>query len=128
VNETRREIRTYQGEPAFTQFSSSSGGWASAGSMPYLPAQPDPYDGWSGNPNHSWATKVTDTRVENAFPQIGNLRRIAVIDRDGNGQWGGRVVSIRFVGADASVAVSGATFRSKFGLKSEWVTFAVRRR
>ena len=128
VNETRREIRTYEGEPAFTQFSSSSGGWSSAGSMPYLPAQPDPYDGWSGNPNHTWATKVTDTRIENAFPQIGNLRRIAVTRRDGNGQWGGRVVSIRLVGADASVAVSGATFRSRFGLKSEWVTFVVRRR
>ncbi len=33
VDETRGEIRVYQGEPAFTQFSSSNGGWASEGSM-----------------------------------------------------------------------------------------------
>ncbi len=128
VDATRGEIRTHRGEPAFTQFSSSNGGWASEGSMPYLPAKADPYDGWAGNPNHNWSTKVTDTRIENAFPQIGNLRRIAVTRRDGNGQWGGRVLSIRLLGADASVTVSGATFRSRFGLKSEWVSFEVRKR
>ena len=128
VNETRGEIRTYEGEPAFTQFSSSNGGWTSAGSVPYLPAQQDPYDGWSGNPNHTWATKVTDTRIENAFPRIGNLRRIVVTRRDGHGQWGGRIVSMRLVGPDVSVTVSGDTFRFELGLKSEWVTFEVRRR
>ena len=40
------------GQPAFTQFSSSNGGWTAAGSQPYLVAQEDPYDGWSGNPQH----------------------------------------------------------------------------
>ena len=35
----------YDGRPAFTQFSASNGGFSSAGSMPYLVAQPDPYDG-----------------------------------------------------------------------------------
>jgi SpoIID/LytB domain protein len=128
VNATRGEIRSYRGEPAFTQFSSSTGGWTSAGSVPYLVAQKDPYDGWSGNPNHTWAVKVTDARIEGAFSQIGNLRRIAVTRRDGNGQWNGRVLSMRLVGSDASIAVSGATFRSALGLKSEWVTFEVRKR
>ena len=71
----------------------------SAGSAPYLVAKPDPYDGWSGNPNHTWSTKVTDTRIENAFPRLGNLRRIVVVRRDGNGQWNGRVESMRLVGA-----------------------------
>ena len=71
--------------------------------MPYLVAKPDPYDGWSGNPNHTWSTKVTDTRIENAFPRLGNLRRIVVIRRDGNGQWNGRVKSIRLVGSDVTL-------------------------
>ncbi len=128
VNATRGEIRTYQGEPAFTQFSSSNGGWASAGSVPYLPAKQDPYDGWSGNPNHSWMTKVTDTRIERAFPRIGNLRKIVVSRRDGHGQWGGRIESMRLVGPDVTVTVSGDTFRFELGLRSEWINFEVRRR
>ena len=33
---TAGKIQTYGGDPAFTQFSSSSGGWTSAGSVPYL--------------------------------------------------------------------------------------------
>jgi len=125
VDATRAEIRSYGGEPAFTQFSSSSGGWTSAGSMPYLPAQPDPYDGWSGNPHHKWSVKVTDTRIEKAFPSLGNLRRIVVLRRDGNGQWGGRIESIRLVGGRGSVTTSGDTFRFALGLKSEWLTFVV---
>jgi stage II sporulation protein D len=128
VAATRHEIRTYRGAPAFTQFSSSSGGWTSAGSMPYLPAKEDPYDGWSGNPYHDWTTRVTDTRIEHAFPKIGNLRRITVLRRDGNGQWGGRVESIKLVGGDGSVTVTGDDFRFVLGLRSEWLTFAVRRR
>ena len=50
----------HRGAPAFTQFSSSSGGWTSAGSKPYLPAKADPYDGWAGNPVHSWSARVSD--------------------------------------------------------------------
>ena len=48
------------GEPAFSQFSSSSGGWSAAGSVPYLAAQADPYDGWTGNPNHDWTRALGD--------------------------------------------------------------------
>ncbi len=128
VNATRGEIRTYRGEPAFTQFSASNGGWAAAGSMPYLPAQKDPYDGWSGNPHHSWTVRVTDRRIEQAFPRVRNLRKIVVTRRDGHGQWGGRIESIRLVGPDVSVTVSGDTFRFELGLRSEWVTFRVRKR
>jgi stage II sporulation protein D len=128
VNATRGQIRTYRGAPAFTQFSSSSGGWLSKGSVPYLVAKADPYDGWSGNPNHTWATRVTDRRIEKSFPRLGNLRRIVVVRRDGHGQWGGRVTSIRLVGSDVTLTLSGDTFRFTLGLRSEWITFAVRKR
>ena len=60
IEATRRQVLRSGGEPAFTQFGSSSGGWTSAGSMPYLPAQRDPYDGWSGNPVHTWQTSIAD--------------------------------------------------------------------
>lgn len=125
---TAGEALTDAQGPAFTQFSSSSGGWTAAGVRPYLPAQPDPYDGWSGNPVHTWSVRVTDRVVERAFPGIGNLTRIRVLARDGNGQWRGRVESMRLVGARGRVTISGATFRSALGLRSTWFSFAVSRR
>ncbi len=97
-----------QGAPAFTQFASSSGGWTSAGSVPYLPAKADPYDGWAGNPVHSWSTRVSDVLIESRWPGIGNLTRITVTQRDGHGEWGGRVRSVRLVGGRGRVT-SAAT-------------------
>ena len=114
------------GEPAFTQFSASSGGWTAAGSMPYLGAQPDPYDAWSGNPVHDWTVKLSDAEVEKKLPAIGNLKKITVTQRDGNGDWGGRVVSVTFVGGKGQRTLSGDAVRSLFGLRSSWFTFRVR--
>lgn len=114
------------GEPAFTQFSASSGGWTAAGSMPYLGAQPDPYDGWSGNPVHDWTVKLSDTAIEQKLPAIGNLKKITVTQRDGNGEWGGRVASVTFVGSKGQRTLSGDAVRSLFGLRSTWFTFRIR--
>ena len=61
---TAGQVVTYGGKPAFTQFGSSSGGWTSAGSMPYLTAKADPYDGFSGNPVHTWTKSVTKAAVQ----------------------------------------------------------------
>lgn len=122
---TKRQVLTAGGQPAFTQFSSSSGGWTSAGSVPYLTAQEDPYDGWTGNPVHTWTLKVDDARLERAWPRVGDLRKIEVLSRDGNGQWGGRVRSLRLTGSSGSVTTSGDTFRSVLGLRSTYLTFQV---
>ena len=128
VQATAHEVLLYKGAPAFTQFASSSGGWTSAGSVPYLPAKRDPYDGWAGNPVHSWSTRVSDALIESRWPGIGNLTRITVIRRDGHGEWGGRVESVRLVGRLGGVQVSGDTLRSVLGLRSTWVTFVVTQR
>ena len=125
VSASRRRILKYGGEPAFTQFSSSSGGWTSAGSVPYLVAQKDPYDDWSGNPNHDWTVRSTDDRLESAWPSLGNLRRIVVASREGGGDWGGRVRTLRLVGSAHTVTLSGDTLRSALGLKSTYLTFRV---
>lgn len=122
---TAGQVLTYGGKAAFTQFSASSGGWMSAGSMPYLVAKQDPYDDWSGNPVHDWSAAFADERVERAFPAIGNLTRIEVTRRDGNGDWGGRVLSITFTGSSGRATVSGDDVRSRFGLRSNWFTVRV---
>jgi SpoIID/LytB domain protein len=126
IRATRRRILEHDGAAAFTQFSSSNGGWTVRGALPYQQDKQDPYDDWSGNPVHDWSISVWDSTFENAWPSLGNLRRIRVVRRDGNGDWGGRVTSLRLVGARNTVTVSGDTMRSTLGLRSTWVTFRVR--
>jgi SpoIID/LytB domain protein len=120
VTATARRILTFRGKPAFTQFSASSGGWTSAGSVPYLAAKADPYDGYSGNSVHDWTETLTADRVERAYPAVGTLRRIQVVRRDGNGEWNGRVWTLVLDGTNADVTVSGDSFRAQFGLRSTW--------
>ncbi len=115
----------FDGRPAFTQFSASNGGFSSAGSMPYLVAQPDPYDGLA-NPTYStWTETLDDTMVEKQWPAIGDLTSIEVTARDGNGDWGGRITDMAFVGTTGTARVDGDAVRSAFGLNSDWFTFAV---
>ncbi len=113
------------GQPAFTQFSSSNGGWTVAGTQPYLIAQPDPYDGWSGNTNSSWTLPLTAGNVEKNYPAIGTLTSIAVDTRDGNGDWGGRALTMTLTGTAGTVQTTGEEFRTLVGLKSSWFTLRV---
>lgn len=129
IRATRWQGLEHQGEPALTQFSSSNGGWSSAGDASYLVAQEDPYDGWDGNPNHDWSVRFTDRDLERAWPRVGNLRRVVVLEREETGaQWGGRVERLRLRGSRAAVTISGDDFRWKMGLMSNWFTFRVRSR
>lgn len=123
VDATADQVLNYQGRPAFTQFGSSSGGWLSAGSMPYLAARADPYDGFSGNAMHTWTTTLTRAAVQQAYPSLGTLQRVLVTKRDGNGEWYGRIEQMVLDGSKADVTLTGSAFRSKFGLRSQWVRF-----
>lgn len=120
VRATRGEVLLHEDAPAFTQFSSSNGGWTVAGDLPYQVAKQDPWDRWSGNPNRNWTTTVPAAAIERAYPAIGDFRRLRVLRRDGNGVWNGRVLRIRIVGSRDSRAVDGATLRVVLGLKSTW--------
>ena len=123
VDATAGKVVTYGGKPAFTQFGSSSGGWISAGSQPYLVAKADPYDGFSGNPMHTWTTTLTKASIQKAYPSLGTLKRVLVTQRDGNGDWYGRVEQMTLDGTKADVTLTGDAFRSKFGLRSSWFHF-----
>jgi stage II sporulation protein D len=126
VSATAGQVRLdTAGKPAFTQFSSSNGGWTQAGSEPYLVAEQDPYDGWSGNPNTNWTLPLTAGNVERNYPAIGTLTSIAVDSRDGNGEWGGRAVQMTLTGTAGSVQTTGEEFRLRVGLKSSWFTLRV---
>jgi SpoIID/LytB domain protein len=120
---TAGKIIRYGGQPAFAQFASSNGGWLSAGGQPYLVAKADPYDGFNGNPVHTWTTTLTKGAIQKAYPSLGALNRVLVTRRDGNGDWYGRVEQLRLDGSKADVTLSGDAFRSKFGLRSSWFRF-----
>lgn len=123
VTDTARQVLRYDGKAAFTQFSSSSGGWTSKGSRPYLVDKEDPYDAVSGNPNHQWTTSLTRARIQSAYSSIGTLQRIVVTQRNGHGQWRGRVERLVLDGSRADVTLTGSQFRSAFGLRSDWFAF-----
>jgi len=122
VSATARKILIYAGKPAFTQFSASSGGWTAMGSQPYLTAKVDPYDAFN-NPNHDWSTTVKASTLEKAYPAIGTLTSLKVTNREGGGDWGGRVTTVSLIGSKSTVAVSGPTMRGKLGLRSAWFRF-----
>ena len=123
VRETARQILTYDGKPAFTEFSASSGGWTATGDFPYLRAKADPYDDWSGNTVNDWSVKLSAAAIAKAYPAIGTLRSIRVTSRTGDGQWQGRVLAMSLVGSKSTVRITGDDFRWKFGLRSTWFTF-----
>ncbi|WP_332661753.1 SpoIID/LytB domain-containing protein [Aeromicrobium sp.] len=123
VSATNGKVLRYDGKPAFTQFSSSSGGYTSPGSQPYLKAVSDTWDNWSGNANHTWTKSVSAATIEKAYPAIGTLKQLKITNRNGYGDWGGRVSTISLVGSSSTVTISGDQARWAFGLKSNWFRF-----
>ncbi len=123
VSATTGSIRTWNGKPAFTQFSASNGGWTAEGSQPYLKAKADPYDGAVASSAHSWNVTSTtvSSRVQKAYPQIGSLRSMEAT-RDGHGEWGGRVTSVALTGSRRTTTISARSLRDVLGLKSTWFT------
>jgi hypothetical protein len=46
-----------------------------------------------------------------------------VTQRDGHGEWSGRVEKLVLTGTAGTVTVGGPTFRSSLGLRSTWFAF-----
>lgn len=116
IKATAGQVLTSGGEPAFTQFSASNGGWMAAGSRGYLVAKQDNADKVFRRVEDS----ITPAEFERALPAIGTFRKLGTIRRDGHGEWGGRVTSVQVVGSDATSTLTGDQFRSFFGLNSTW--------
>ena len=120
---TAGKILTYQGLPAYTQFSASSGGYTDQGTKPYLRAVADPWDDWSGNTRHSWSLSVSAAKIAAKYSSIGTLKALQVTSRNGYGDWGGRVTGLMLIGSAGSKTITGNDARWAFGLRSNWFTF-----
>lgn len=113
---TARIARYYGGGPAFTQFSSTNGGFSKAGSRPYLVARADPYTGTApGDTRTTWTGTLAVARVQQSCPAGGTLQRM-VLSRDGNGDLGGRITQARL---ECSTGVATVATPA-FGLYSSW--------
>lgn len=119
VAATAGEVRTYEGEPIFAQFSASNGGYSVDGGYPYLVAERDTED--RGIPEDPHARTFTGEEITRHWTGLGDLVSVEVVERDGNGTPqvpGGRATLLRVTGTDRAVNVTGSAFRSYLGLRS----------
>lgn len=116
---TAGEVRiNAAGGVARTEFSSSTGGHTDG---PSFTPVPDTGDDTAANPNHEWSASVTVESIQTRHPQIGTLRSIGVLGRNGLGSMGGRATEVQLVGSSGSVTLKGdGAIRGGLGLKSAW--------
>jgi SpoIID/LytB domain protein len=116
VKATAGQVLTYEGAPIFAQFSASNGGWSVDGGYPYLVAEEDPFDhGYPGDPKQ---TTFTGDQVTRHWVGLGDLVSVEVLERDGHGPMGGRVLSLEITGTEGSQVTSGEAFRKFLGLRT----------
>jgi SpoIID/LytB domain protein len=113
------------GATATTFYSSSTGGYTVASTYAAVPDTGDAvcYSSEACNPHHDWTASVPVKAIESEFPSIGSFESIDVTQRDGNGEWGGRVLEMSVVGSSGSVGMSGSQFATDFfsyGVQSYW--------
>ncbi len=119
VRATSGRARFAAGGPAFTEFSASNGGWTVKGGFPYQVAKRDPHEAGSGNPYATWTRTISTSTIASSYG-VGSWRGIDLLDRDGHGEWNGRVGQVRVRGSGGSRTVSADDFRVRFGLPSTW--------
>ena len=117
-----RRVSSATGPIALAMFAASSGGWTSAGpgGLVPFPAVIDAGDSTPLNPNYNWSTSLTGSAIAAKYPDIGTFVSLTVLARNGLGEWGGRVTSVKITGSVGSVTRTGDQFKSTFGLKSNW--------
>jgi SpoIID/LytB domain protein len=103
---------------ARTEFSSSTGGWSAGGNFP---AVPDEGDAISSNPRHNWQTTLNTAALASRY-NLGSFVDLQITQRNGFGEWGGRVLRLSVIGTARSVSLSGTAFQSDWGLFSDWYT------
>jgi stage II sporulation protein D len=127
ATDTSFQVLGYNGGQVFAEYSASNGGWTVAGGQPYLVAKQDPYDIATYDPYINKKTSVTVHSLTSEFG-LATLKQIVLV-RDGNGTWGGRVLSGTLSGRDSAgnakqVAVTGYDLQGAFGLGTTWFQVA----
>ncbi len=104
------------GQPAFTEFSSSTGGYSAGVNFPAVVD-----DGDTESPNHDWTATVGSSSIASAFG-VGALTGVQVIESNGLGPDNGRATKVRISGTSRTVEATGDDVRARLKLKSAWFT------
>lgn len=124
VDATKGQIVLYEGKPAWTFYSSSSGGRTATLSeafggggqeFPYLVSVDDPYDTLS--PNHEWVVRFTAQELASKLRLPGPPTKVSV--RAGPS---GRALALVARAPGWTKEVPGSTLRSTLGLRSTLIT------
>jgi stage II sporulation protein D len=125
VEGTRGLVLTYDDALIDAVFHSSSAGSATESSgqlwprqLPYLVSVPD-FD--RDSPVREWRLPLDAALLTRAFPELESVTAIEVLSTTATG----RVRQARVVGSTGALLLSGAQLRSRLGLKSTWVRFAL---
>ncbi len=126
ANATAGQIVTYQGQPAETFYSSSSGGYTESPvqawggtNLPYLREGCDPGDYTAANPNATWEYSFSATSLESKLTSwfgtdVGPVTGIAVTSRSG----AARALSVTVTGSGGAITTTGASLAGALGLPS----------
>ena len=129
ANDTAGQVMVMPGgQIATTEYSSSTGGYTSSSNQqsPFN-AVPDDGDAVSGNSNHNWTTSVSNTQIQNAWPQIGTFNGVISATADPGHPYDfpyGRLDTVTLTGSSGSITIPGTEFYVDLGLKSDLLTIA----
>lgn len=121
------KVLQYRGATIFAQYSASDGGWTADGGQPYLTAKADRYDNAaSGDPYLNWTRSVSVSSIANRYG-LARVTSIGITQRDGHGDWGGRVLQGYVEGVTAGghsqrISATGFGLQSAMGLLHNWFT------
>ena len=103
------------GSVARTEYSSSTGGYSAPGTFAAVPDDGDAVcTSQVCNPYHRYDVEIPVGDIESTFPQIGTLVGVTVTQRNGYGDFGGRVLQVQIAGTQQSVTVTGSQFAADF--------------
>jgi stage II sporulation protein D len=123
VDETKGQIVLYEGKPAWTYYSSSSGGQTASltdafpggQDLPYLASVEDPYDTFS--PYHNWEVRFTASDLASKLGLPGLPGRIELETSPS-----GRVTTLVASGDGWAKELAGPSLRGTLGLRSTLFT------
>ncbi len=103
------------GAPALTQYSASTGGYTAGGTFaPVVDAGDAVCITGACNPYHSYTVSIPVSAITGRFPQIGTLVSVDVSQRNGLGDFGGRVLQVSLEGSAQTVSLTGNVFAADF--------------
>ncbi len=114
------------GAPALTQYSASTGGYTAGGTFaPVVDAGDSVCITGACNPYHAYTVTIPVSAITAKFPQLGTLVSVDVSQRNGLGDFGGRVLQMSLEGSAQTVTLTGNTFAVDFaavggGVLSNW--------